>query len=33
MGIGSAIKDAGFGIKKYLLNKQNKLFWYESKYL
>ena len=31
MGIGSAIKVAGFGIKKYLLNKQNKLFWYESK--
>ena len=31
--IGSAIKVAGFGIKRYLLKKQNKLFWYEGKYL
>ena len=30
MGIGSAIKVAGFGIKKYLLNKQNKLFYYRK---
>ena len=33
IGIGSAIKVAGFGIKRYLLKRQNKLFWYESKYL
>jgi len=31
--IGSAIKVAGFGIKSYLLKKQNKLFWYEGKCL
>ena len=31
--IGSAIKVAGFDMKRYLLKKQNKLFWYEGKRL